>query len=118
MTRVQMLASSPRPLSDVLVDSMRTSGNSLLSLRTHSSDDICDQHQYPLRLEDREEGSGSPPTRVMRPDEVAVAILLGQALDRARDVLAKLQDRDTVAIIEVPGEEYVDFVEWLFKKHV
>ena len=34
MTRVQMLASSPRPLADVLVDSLRGSGNSLLRLRT------------------------------------------------------------------------------------
>ena len=118
MTRVQMLASSPRPLADVLADSLRTSGNSLLRLRTPSSDDIGDQHQYPLRLEDKEEGSDNPSTRVMRPDEVAVAILLGQALDRRRDVLAKLQDRDTVAIIEVPGDEYVDFVERLFKRYV
>ncbi|HMJ30618.1 MAG TPA: AAA family ATPase, partial [Xanthobacteraceae bacterium] len=118
MTRVQMLASSPRPLADVLVDGLRTSGNSLLRLRAPSSDDIGDQHQYPLRLEDKEEGSDSPSTRVMRPDEVAVAILFGQALDRRRDVLAKLQDRDTVAIIEVPGEEYVDFVERLFKRYV
>jgi cell division protease FtsH len=118
MTRVQMLASSPRPLADVLVDSLRTSGNSLLRPRTPSSADICDQHQYPLRLEDKEEASDSPSTRFMRPDEVAVAILLGQALDRARDVLAKLQDRDTVAIIEVPGEEYVGFVERLFEKYV
>jgi cell division protease FtsH len=118
MTRVQMLASSPRPLAEVLVDALRASGNSLLRLRTPSSDDIGDQHQYPLRLEDKEEGSDSPSTRVMRPDEVAVAILLGQALDRARDMLVKLQDRDTVAIIEVPGEEYVDFVERIFKRYV
>ena len=75
MTRVQMLASSPRPLADVLADSLRTSGNSLL-LRTPSSDDVCDQHQYPLRLEDKEEGSGSPSARVTRPDEVAVAVAL------------------------------------------
>lgn len=119
MTRVQMLASSPRPLADVLVDSLRGSGNSLLRLRTPSSDeDVCDQRQYPLRLEDVEEGGDSHSTHVMRPDEVAIAILLGQALDHRRDVLARLQDRDTVAIIEVPGEEYIDFVERLFKKYV
>ena len=119
MTRVQMLASSPRPLADVLVDSLRGSSNSLLRLRTPSSDDVCNQRQYPLHLEDKEGEIGdSSSARVMRPDEVAVAILLGQALDRARDVLAKLQDRDTVAIIEVPGEEYVDFVERIFKRFV
>ncbi|MDO8878982.1 MAG: AAA family ATPase [Pseudolabrys sp.] len=118
MTRVQMLASSQRPLADVLVDALRAGGNSLLRLRTQSSDDVGDQHQYPLRLEDKEEGGDSHSTRVVRPDEVAVAILLGQALDRRRDVLAKLQDRDTVAIIEVPGEEYVGFVERLFEKYV
>ena len=119
MTRVQMLASSPRPIADVLVDALRAGGNSLLMLRTPASDDICDQHQYLLRLEDKEdEGGDSRSARVLRPDEVAVAILLGQALDRRRDVLAKLQDRDTVAIIEVPGEEYVDFAEQLFEKYV
>jgi hypothetical protein len=119
MTRVQMLASSPRPLVEVLVDALRASGNPLLRTRTPSSDDIGDQHQYPLRLEDNEEEAGdSSSARVVRPDEVAVAILLGQALDRARDVLAKLQDRDTVAIIEAPGEEYVDLVERIFKWYV
>lgn len=117
MTRVQMLASSPRPLADVLVDALR-GGNSLIRIRTSSCDDVCDQHQYPLRLEDTEERGDNGSTTVLRPDEVAVAILLGQALDRRRDVLAKLQDRDTVAIIEVPGEEYVDFVERLLKRHV
>lgn len=119
MTRVQMLASSPRPLADVLVDALRASGNSLLRLRTSAADDDCDQHQYPLRLGDKEdEGDDRSSARVLRPDEVAVAILLGQTLDRRRDVLAKLQDRDTVAIIEVPGEEYVGFVERLFEKNV
>ena len=119
MTRVQMLASLPRPLADVLVDALRASGNSLFKLRTPASDDVCDQRQFLLRLEDKEdEGGDSSSARVLRPDEVAVAILLGQALDRRRDMLAKLQDRDTVAIIEVPGEEYVDFVERLFEKYV
>ncbi len=118
MTRVQMLTSSPRPLAEVLVDALRAGGNSLLRLRTPSSDDVCNQRQYPLRLEDEQEGGDSSSARVMRPDEAAIAILLGQALDHRRDVLAKLQDRDTVAIIEVPGEEYIDFVERLFKKYV
>jgi hypothetical protein len=119
MTRVKMLASSARPLAEVLVDALRAGGNPLLGARTQSSDDISDQHQYPLRLEDKEEETGdSGSVRVMRPDEVAVAILFGRALDRARDVLAKLQDSDTVAIVEVPGEEYVEFIERLFEKYV
>ena len=119
MTRVKMLASSPRPLAEVLVDALRAGGNPLLGARTVSSDDIGDQHQYPLRLEDNEEEAGvGSSARVVRPDEVAVAILLGQALDRARDVLARQQDRDTVAIIEVASEEYVDIVERIFKRHV
>ncbi|MDB5533597.1 MAG: ATPase central domain protein, partial [Hyphomicrobiales bacterium] len=88
-------------------------------LPTQSSDDICDQHQYPLRLEDKEEETGDGSSGgVLQPDEVAVAVLLGQALDPQRDVLARLQDRDNVAIIEVPGDEYVDLVERLFKKYV
>lgn len=118
MMRVQMLASSPRPLADVLVDALRASSNPLRRARTPSSDDIGDQHQYPLRLEDTEEGSDSNSTRIVRPDEVAVAILLGQALDCHRDVLAKLRERDCIAIIEIAGDEYADFVERIFRRHV
>jgi cell division protease FtsH len=118
MTRVQMLASSARPLADVLVDALRASGNSFARLQTPTPGDICDQRQYPLHLEDTEERRGSHSTGVLRPDEVAVAILLGQAFDRQRDVLAKLQDRDTVVIIEAPSEECVEFVERLFEKYV
>ncbi|MBI1201937.1 MAG: AAA family ATPase [Rhodopseudomonas sp.] len=119
MTRVQMLASSPRPLAEVLVDAMRASGNSPFELRTLASDDDDDQPQYQLRLEDNDEGgvdSGS--ARILRPDEVAVAVLLGQALDRNRDVLAKIRDRDMVAIIEVPSDDYIDIVERIFKRFV
>jgi ATP-dependent Zn protease len=119
MMRVQMLASSPRPLADVLVDALRAGGNPLLRARTPSSDDIGDQHQYPLRLEDNAEEAGDcSSARVLRPDEVAVAILLGQALDCRRDVLAKLRERDCIAIIEVPGEDYADFVERILRRHV
>ncbi len=119
MTHVQMLACSPRPLAEVLVDGLRISASALLKLRSASSDDMCDQHQYPLRLEDNEEEAGdNSSTRIVSPDEVAVAILLGQALDRHRDALAKLRERDCIAIIEVPGDEYVDFVERIFKRHV
>lgn len=118
MTRMQMLASSPTPLADVLIDALRASSNSAPRLRTPSSDDVCDQRQYPLRLEDLDEDGGSSPARVLRPDEVAVAILLGRALDHQREALSKLQNPDTVAIIEVPSEEYVDLIEQFFKRHV
>lgn len=118
MNRVQMLASSPRPLAEVLVHALRADGNPMLRLRTSESGDAGDQRQYPLRLEDTAELCDANPARILGPDEVAVAILLGQALDSRRDVLAKLQDRDMVAIIEVPDAEYASFVERLFKKYV
>ncbi|MBS0248403.1 MAG: AAA family ATPase [Proteobacteria bacterium] len=118
MTRVHMLASSLRPLADVLVDALRSRGSSLLSLRTQPSDDTGEHDQYRLRFEDTEEDTDSQTGGIVRPDEAGVAILLGQALDRHRDALAKLQDRDTVAIVEVPGEEYVGFFERLLKQHV
>jgi ATP-dependent Zn protease len=118
MTRVQMLASSARPLAEVLVDALRASSHSVLGRRPASTDDVCDQRQYPLRLGDLDEGAEGSSDRVLRPDEVAVAVLFGQALDRQRNGLAKLQDRDCVAIIEVPGEEYIGFVEQLFKRHL
>ncbi|MDP2411469.1 MAG: AAA family ATPase [Pseudolabrys sp.] len=118
MTRVQMLASSARPLAEVLVDALRNSGNPFLRLRTPASDDVSDQHQYALRLEDADEASDGSSACILRPDEVAVAVLLGQAFDLRRDVLAKLQNRDTVAIIEAPGEDYVGVVKRLFERYV
>lgn len=118
MTRIQMLASSPRPLADVLVDALRAISNPVRRLRTPSPDDICDHSQYPLHLEDLDEGEGTSPFPLLQPDQVAVALLVGQALDRQRDVMARLQDSDCVAIIEAANEEYVDFVERIFREHV
>jgi ATP-dependent Zn protease len=118
MTRVQMLATSTRPLADVLVDRLRTSGNSLLKLQMQATGDASDQGQYSLNLEDNGETGDLAATRIMRPDDVAVAILLGRALDARRDLLARLQDRDTVAIIEVQDCEHVELVERLVEKHV
>lgn len=118
MTCVQMLASSTRPLADVLVDRLRASGNSLLKLQMQATGDASYQSQYSLNLEDKEETGDLASTRIMRPDEVGVAILLGQALDARRDLLARLQDRDTVAIIEVQDCEHVELVERLVEKHV
>jgi cell division protease FtsH len=117
MTRVQMLASSARPLTDVLVESLRKSGNSLLKLQTQAND-VSNERQYSLSLGDEEESGDVASSRIMRPDDVAVAILLGQALDARRDLLARLQDRDTVAIIEVQDCEHIELVERLVEKHV
>ena len=118
MTRVQMLASSTRPLADALVDRLRRSGNSLLKLQMQATGDASDRGQYSLILEDKEETGDLASTRITRPDDVAVAILLGRALDARRDLLARLQDRDTVAIIEVQDCEHVELVERLVEKHV
>lgn len=118
MTRVKMLACSTRPLADVLVDRLRTSGNSLLKLQMQATADASDQGQYSLSFEDKDETGDLAPTRITRPDEVAVAILLGRALDAQRDLLARLQNRDTVAIIEVQDCEHVELVERLVEKHV
>ncbi len=118
MTRVQMLASSTRPLADVLVEGLRTSGNSLLKLQMKATGDTSKRGQYSLNLEDKEESSDFTSTRIMRPDDVAIAILLGRALEARRDLLARLQDRDTVAIIEVQDCEHVELVERLVEKHV
>ena len=118
MTRVQMLASSTRPLADVLVEGLRKSGNSLLKLQMKATGDTSKRGQYSLNLEDKEETGDLASTRIMRPDEVGVAILLGRALDARRDLLTRLQDRDTVALIEVQDCEHVELVERLVEKHV
>ena len=77
MNRVQFLASSPRPLADVLTDALRADGNPSFRLQESQSDDVCDQRQYPLLPGEADKVAEDNSDRVMRPDEVAVTILLG-----------------------------------------
>jgi hypothetical protein len=108
-----MLAAAARPLTEVMVDRLR---RSLTPQRAPNLlDGNAEPRQLALRLDDECDGAddrGSP--RILRPDDVAAAVLLGQALDQQRDALTKLQDADAVAIIEVPTPQFVDPVKRLF----
>ena len=119
MTRAQMLAASSRPLAEVLVDALRRAARTPLRTRSDEHDDGLGESQLEMRLDDEDESTGEANVvSVLRPDEVAVAVLLGRALDGARDLLAKLQDRDTIVVIEVPAPEFVDPIKRLLRLYV
>ena len=129
MTRMPaMLAASARPLSDVLVDSLRRAAKP----RPEGDEDgvaaDADRaEQLRLRFDDEEfaqadagdEGADEQDAlSALPPDEIAAAVLLGRALNRHRSVLGKLRDRDTIAIIEVCAPEYFVMMKRLLRVHV
>ncbi len=120
MIRVRMLAASARPLAEVLIDDLRAGNTARLKRQTGSSRSTHDDDQLHLRLDDELDvvGDDTEAFQVLRPDEVAAAVLLGRALDHHRDALAKLQNSDTIAIIEVPGNEFVDLIARLIRLQV
>jgi hypothetical protein len=119
MTRVHALAASVRSLVDVLVDGLRRSTKPRLDGRQQQPRDGDGESQLDLQLDDNDVvGSDSDPPSILRPDEVAVAVLLGRALDDQRGLLAKLRERDTILFIEVPGPELVDPITRLLRIHV
>lgn len=105
MTRVRSLAAAARPLADVLIDALYVEAKSAsrITAKRNAEDDQLDL-QLDGEFEDTDEHCEPA---VVRPDEAAVAILLGRALDRNREALARLQDADTIAIIQVPAPEYL-----------
>lgn len=118
-TRLRSLAASARPLADVLIDALRAS-RKLSRLRAPFPDeDDQSRQQFSLQLET--EGDDRPadePIQVLHPDDVAAAVLVGQAFERSRDTLARLRDPDMVAVIEVPHPDFVEPVARLLCKHV
>jgi hypothetical protein len=119
MTRLRILAASARPLAEVLIDSLRASGK-LSRLRPRLRDED-DQGRQQLSLQLDAEGDDmqpDEPIQVLHPDDVATAVLLGQAFECSRDALAHLSDPDMVAIIEVAHPDFVEPVARLLRKHV
>ena len=120
MTRLRTLAASVRPLADVLVDSLRRANKPCRAGGPDDPDDDGGQSQLKLRLDDDADASISEcdPPSPLPPDEVAVAVLLGRALDRHRDVLARLRDPDLIAMIELPAAEFLLPIARLLRTHV
>jgi hypothetical protein len=56
--------------------------------------------------------------RPLPPDDAAVAIQFGRPFEQNRDALARLQNPDTVTIIEVSAVEFVDPIARLLRAHV
>lgn len=87
---------SPRPLTEVLIDALRRGTKRSLGDLATSAEDDRDHEQLALRLDhlgpdDTSAGNAIP---ILRPEEIATAVLLGRALDEHRPALAKLQNND------------------------
>ena len=119
MTRLRILAASARPLANVLIDALRASSLPF-RLRAHLPDeDDYGPHQFSLKLEDDSDNQGDGEAMpVLHPDDAAAAVLLGQAFENSRDVLASLGDPDMVAVIEVPHPDFVEPIVRLLHNHV
>jgi hypothetical protein len=119
MIKLRKLAAAARPLADVLIDALRVRGN-LSRLRGSLPDeDNDDLHQFSLNLEDDDNDRDETGLiQILHPDEAAVAVLLGNAFEHSRDILARLREPDTVAIIEVPDPNLVESITRLLRKHV
>ena len=120
LNRVQMLAASPRPLAEVLVDSLRRETRRWLGNYSAPADEDSRSHQFALRLDDfePEDGMANDEIPALRPVEFAAAIQLGRALDGHRQELAKLQDSDAVTVFEVSAAGLVDHIDRLLRHHV
>jgi len=114
-----MLATSARPLADVLIDVLRGS-NKLSRLRATLPDEKdYGSEQFSLQLDDESNDKHeSYAIQVLHPDDVAAAVLLGHAFEPSRDALTRLKNSDMVAIIEVPYPDLVAPIARLLRKHV
>jgi hypothetical protein len=119
MTRLRNLAASSRPLADVLIDALRADSK-LSRLRAPFPDkDDQARQQFSLPLEEEtDDRHTDEPIRVLHPDDVATALVLGRAFERSRDALARLADPDMVAVIEVAHLDFVEPLVRLLRKHV
>lgn len=117
LSRSRHLAASPRPMADALIDALR---KSKLPPR-RAKGQIDERGQGELSLEDGEDDdvAGTTDDDILLPvDDVAGAVLLGHALDRDRDALARLQDRDAFAVIEVADPDLVRPISSVLRQHV
>ena len=118
MSRLLMLAAAARPLSEALIDILRTSLKPRPALPVGGDErDRLEQFDLPL-AQDEDADDTAMAMRPLPPDDAAVAIQFGRAFEQNRDALARLQNPDTVTIIEVPAVEFVDPIGRLLRIHV
>jgi hypothetical protein len=117
LSRVRRLAASSQPIQDLLIDTVRRSRTTHLA----ATDQDSNRSQGELRLDDEQDSDvvGAPDSDVLLPaDEIAGAVLLGRALDSDRYALARLQDRDAFAVVEVPNADLVKPIASVLRQHV
>jgi len=81
VTRPRTLASSPQPLAEMLIDSLRASGklSRLRDLLPGDEDHDDEHHQLSLELEDESnEKDARWAPRILHPDEAAAAVFSGR----------------------------------------
>jgi len=117
LSQSRRLAASTQPIAEMLIEAVRRSR----VVPPRPPDRADDRGQGELRLDDEQEDDATwtPDDDVLlSADEVAAAVLLGRALDQHRDALARLQDRDAFAIIEVPHPDLVKPIASILRRHV
>ena len=118
MSRLLMLAAAERPLSEALIDVLRTNLKPRPALPVGGDErDRLEQLDLPL-APDGDTDDADMAMRPLPPDDAAVAIQFGRAFEQNRDALAGLQNPDTVTVIEVPAVEFVDPIARLLRTHV
>ena len=92
MNRLVMLATATRPLSEALIDILRTSLKPRPALSDGGDErDRLEQFDLPL-AQDGDTDDAAMAMRPLLPDDAAVAIQFGRAFEQNRDALASLQN--------------------------
>jgi hypothetical protein len=118
MTYVKFLAASPRALVEVLVDELRRRNKQ--SRGGLAASDSADRHdrQLSMSLDEVDSNDAVEAIPMLRPDDVAAAVLLGTAFEKHRAGLARLQDLDAITVIEVASAELVNPIARLLRTSV
>ncbi len=116
LTPARRLAQSQQCVADLLVHRVHADAAAAdQALRT--SDGQVDQLQLDLGDQSATKLSVPPPFGPA-PSRYGAGLLLGRALDADRSALARLQDADSIALIEVPSSDLVEPVVGLLKQYV
>src|SRR5258707_8202574 len=106
MSASKLLAASAAPLAEVLVRRLKANARSFDKLLNMRVAPAVEQVDLPLV-----DACSEPPATAPRPDDVAVAIMLGRAFENHRDALACLQKPDAVTVLRVPDIAFIEPLE-------